>query len=70
MREIGEQIKAIGEEADKADARLTELLLQIPNPPHPDCPVGERGNRGHMEIVEIGVEIGVEIVKSGSVVSD
>ncbi len=41
VREIGEQIKAIGEEADKADARLTELLLQVPNPPYSDCPVGE-----------------------------
>lgn len=41
VREIGDQIKTIGEEADQADARQTELLLQIPNPPHPDCPVGE-----------------------------
>ncbi|MCK5924001.1 MAG: serine--tRNA ligase, partial [Methylococcales bacterium] len=40
VREIGDQIKTIGEEADAADARLTELLLQIPNPPHADCPVG------------------------------
>jgi len=41
VRQIGEQIKVIGEEADKADARQTELLLQIPNLPHDDCPVGE-----------------------------
>ncbi|MEM7696796.1 MAG: serine--tRNA ligase [Verrucomicrobiota bacterium] len=41
VREIGEQIKAIGESADAADARQRELLLQVPNVPHPDCPVGE-----------------------------
>ena len=41
VRGIGERIKAIGEEADAADARQTELLLQVPNLPHADCPVGE-----------------------------
>ena len=40
VREIGDKIKAIGEEADAADARQMELLLQIPNLPHPDCPIG------------------------------
>ena len=33
VRGIGERIKAIGEEADAADARQTELLLQVPNLP-------------------------------------
>ncbi|MEM9018049.1 MAG: serine--tRNA ligase [Verrucomicrobiota bacterium] len=41
VRGIGERIKAIGEEADAADARQRELLLQIPNLPHEACPVGE-----------------------------
>lgn len=41
VRGIGERIKAIGEEADAAEAGQTELLLQIPNLPHADCPVGE-----------------------------
>ena len=40
VREIGERIKAIGEEADAAEARQTELLLQVPNLPHEACPVG------------------------------
>ncbi|MDP4939628.1 MAG: serine--tRNA ligase, partial [Verrucomicrobiales bacterium] len=40
VREIGERIKAIGEEADTAEARQIELLLQVPNLPHADCPVG------------------------------
>ncbi|MDF1824877.1 MAG: serine--tRNA ligase [Verrucomicrobiales bacterium] len=41
VRKIGERIKAIGEEVDTADSRQTELLLQIPNLPHEECPVGE-----------------------------
>ena len=41
VRGIGERIKAIGEEADAADARQTELLLQVPNLPHANCPVGQ-----------------------------
>lgn len=40
VRGIGEQIKAIGEKADAAEARQSELLLQIPNLPHAECPVG------------------------------
>ncbi|MEM9283707.1 MAG: serine--tRNA ligase [Verrucomicrobiota bacterium] len=41
VRGIGEQIKAIGEEADAADSRQTELLLQVPNMPHEECPIGD-----------------------------
>ncbi len=41
VRGISERIKAIGEEADAAERNQTELLLQIPNLPHADCPVGE-----------------------------
>ncbi len=41
VRGIGERIKTIGDEANAADSRQTELLLQIPNLPHDDCPVGE-----------------------------
>lgn len=40
VRTVGERIKAIGEEADAAEARQTELLLQLPNLPHAECPVG------------------------------
>ncbi|MGK0186492.1 MAG: seryl-tRNA synthetase [Verrucomicrobiales bacterium] len=40
MREIGDRIKAIGEEVDVADVRQRELLLGIPNMPHDACPVG------------------------------
>ncbi len=40
VRGIGERIKAIGDEADAAEAGQTGLLLQIPNLPHPACPVG------------------------------
>ncbi len=41
VRGIGERIKAIGIEADAAEARQTELLLQVPNLPHDACPIGE-----------------------------
>lgn len=40
VRGIGEKIKAVGETAEAADNRQRELLLQIPNLPHEDCPVG------------------------------
>ncbi|MBL9151071.1 MAG: serine--tRNA ligase [Verrucomicrobiales bacterium] len=40
VRGIGDEIKRIGEEADAADARQRELLLNIPNLPHAACPVG------------------------------
>lgn len=40
VRTIGEKIKAIGDEAEHADEKQRELLLNIPNTPHPDCPVG------------------------------
>ncbi|MEM9478792.1 MAG: serine--tRNA ligase [Verrucomicrobiota bacterium] len=40
VREIGDRIKAIGEEADAADQKQRDLLLQIPNTPHAACPIG------------------------------
>jgi len=41
VRRIGAEIKTLGEEADAADARQRDLLLQVPNLPHEACPVGE-----------------------------
>ena len=35
------EIKEIGETADAADEEQRALLLQVPNTPHADCPVGE-----------------------------
>ena len=40
VKKIGEQIKALDDEGGKAAKRQTELLLNIPNLPHEDCPVG------------------------------
>lgn len=40
VKKIGEQIKALDDEGSKAAKRQTELLLNIPNLPHEDCPVG------------------------------
>jgi seryl-tRNA synthetase len=41
VRQIGERIKEIGEEVDAAETRQQDLLLQVPNMPHPECPVGK-----------------------------
>ena len=40
VKKIGEQIKALDDEGSKAAKRQNELLLNIPNLPHKDCPVG------------------------------
>ena len=40
VRGIGEQIKTIGETTEVADSRQRNILLQIPNLPHENCPVG------------------------------
>ena len=41
VKEIGEHIKALEEEASAAENRQTELLLNIPNLPHEGIPQGE-----------------------------
>ncbi|MEM7009989.1 MAG: serine--tRNA ligase [Verrucomicrobiota bacterium] len=41
VREIGDKIKEIGDRSAAAEERQRDLLLQIPNLPHEDCPVGE-----------------------------
>src|SRR5687767_8918432 len=40
VRSMGEEIKRLDEEAAALDAEQRELLLSIPNVPHPQCPVG------------------------------
>ena len=40
VKKIGEQIKALDDEGGKASKRQDELLLNIPNLPYEDCPVG------------------------------
>jgi seryl-tRNA synthetase len=40
VRSMGEEIKRLNEEAAALDAEQRELLLSIPNVPHPQCPVG------------------------------
>lgn len=41
VRGINEKISTIDQVAEKSSAQLAELLLNIPNLPHPECPVGE-----------------------------
>ena len=40
VKKIGEQIKTLDEEASTAADRQEEILLNIPNVPHEECPVG------------------------------
>jgi len=40
VKEIGAKLEEAAAQADAADARQRELLLSMPNLPHPDCPVG------------------------------
>ena len=40
VKKIGEKIKVLDEEGEKAEQRQLELLLSIPNVPHEACPVG------------------------------
>jgi seryl-tRNA synthetase len=41
VREIGDQIAVVNEQTSEADAQQRELLLGIPNLPHPAAPVGK-----------------------------
>jgi len=41
VREIGNRLKALAEEVEAAEISQRELLLNIPNTPCPDCPVGK-----------------------------
>jgi seryl-tRNA synthetase len=43
-RSLRERIKALEEKANKLDTQLEELLLQVPNVPHPSVPVGKDEN--------------------------
>ncbi|MGB0644433.1 MAG: serine--tRNA ligase, partial [Akkermansiaceae bacterium] len=40
VKKIGEQIKILDDEGSEAAKRQTELLLNIPNLPYEDCPIG------------------------------
>ena len=40
-RELGDRERALAAEADELNASLRELLLRIPNLPHPDAPDGQ-----------------------------
>ena len=40
VKKIGDEIKKLDDEGSKAAARQEELLLNIPNLPHENCPVG------------------------------
>jgi seryl-tRNA synthetase len=41
MRELGQRVKTLDEQAKELDARLAEILQSIPNVPHESAPAGE-----------------------------
>ena len=43
-RSLRDQLKALEDKANKLDKQLEELLLQVPNVPHPSVPVGKDEN--------------------------
>ena len=49
MKEVSDRIKELDEEVGKCEGRLEEILLQIPNLPHPTVPPG-RGSEDNQEI--------------------
>jgi len=49
MKEVSDRIKELDEEVEKCKGRLEEILLQIPNLPHPTVPPG-RGSEDNREI--------------------
>jgi seryl-tRNA synthetase len=49
MKEVSDRIKELDEEVEKCKGRLEEILLQIPNLPHPTVPPG-RGSEDNREV--------------------
>ena len=41
MREVSDRIKALDAEVKQVDERMEQLLVQLPNLPHPSVPVGD-----------------------------
>jgi seryl-tRNA synthetase len=54
-RALGEQEKALAAETDELAARLRDLLLRIPNLPHPDAPDGLTGADNPVVVGPVGM---------------
>ena len=54
MRQLREEIKAIEQQLGPIDARLTMLLLEVPNPPHESVPHGTDAS-GNVTVREWGM---------------
>jgi seryl-tRNA synthetase len=73
VRTMGEEVASLNQETTEAEARQRELLLQIPNLPHPSVPVGAHAGdnpvvrvwgekpvvAGPRSHIEIGSELGL-----------
>ena len=49
MKEVSDRIKELDEEVSKSECKLEEILLQLPNLPHPSVPPG-RGSEDNQEV--------------------
>jgi len=49
MKEVSDRIKELDEEVSKGESKLEEILLQLPNLPHPSVPPG-RGSEDNQEV--------------------
>ncbi len=54
-RELGEQEKALAVDADRLAAELRELMLRIPNLPHPDAPDGTSDRDNPVVVGPVGL---------------
>jgi len=45
MRQTGEKIAGLSEKFRDVESKLNDLLLTVPNVPHPDVPVGQDAGR-------------------------
>tara|TARA_A100001037_G_scaffold297304_1_gene319136 strand:- start:1066 stop:2358 length:1293 start_codon:yes stop_codon:yes gene_type:complete len=55
MREVGNQISSLDNEVRKIESTLHKLMLEIPNIPHSDTPVGEN-DKDNVTIKEVGTK--------------
>jgi seryl-tRNA synthetase len=49
MRQMGDQIKALDEQVGEIEEQLKDLLLRVPNMPHPSVPTG-KDESGNVEV--------------------
>ncbi len=65
VREIGEQIALLNDQTVASEAKQKELLLNIPNLPHPAAPVGKEAGDNPV-VRDVGRKAGAARIAPGS----